>query len=68
MKISLNVRPFTIPNSVILEVPAGRRQDGIGEPTSLPISEVDPEVLSGLCDEFRASVFERAGKVDPRAF
>lgn len=30
-----------------------------------PITEIDADALSSLCDEFRAEVFRKAGKADP---
>ena len=29
------------------------------------VSEVDAETLSKLCNDFRAEVFKKAGKIDP---
>lgn len=63
MKIKL--RPFIVPNFVLLETGVGRRQDGFKESPSYPLKDVPAEDLAQLCDEFRAEVFRKAGKIDP---
>lgn len=63
MKIEL--KPFNIPNFVIPILPAGRRQDGFTPIEGIPLSAVDAEELSDMCDAFRAEVFKKAGLKDP---
>lgn len=48
-------------------MPYGKRQDGLVVAPSWSIKDIDAEVLSEMCDQFRASVFQKAGKKDPRA-
>lgn len=62
----VELKPFMTPNFVITEMPPGVRQDGFKEAPKLPLSDVDASTLSMLCDQFRADVFEKAGKQDPR--
>lgn len=64
MKIEL--QPFSTPNFVLGKMPPRQRQDGIGSTLSWPLSEVDADELARLCDEFRAEVFRKAGKPDPK--
>lgn len=64
--IAVEVRPFLLPHFVTVPAPKRPRQDGIGDPISIPLRDLDPDVLSKLCDEFRAGVFQIAGKPDPR--
>ena len=59
---AIKLRGFTVPNYVVAEMPARPRQQA----PSFPLSELEAETLARLCDEFRAAVFEKAGKVDPR--
>lgn len=60
-KVSVELRPFRIPEAVGLT-------DEQGDITvaTVKLVELDEDVLSALCDEFRAGVFEAAGKTDPR--
>lgn len=56
-KLTVNVETFTVPNSLKVSVSA--------EILTMPLSEIDPEVLSELCNFFRKEVFQKAGKTDP---
>lgn len=64
MEIDLN--PWITPNYVLGKVPPRLRQDGFIDPPKWALSEVEPHILSDLCDEFRRGVFEKAGKPDPK--
>ncbi len=55
MKIELEVKPWTTPNYIT----AGT--------DCIHIKHVDPMKLSEQIDRFRADVFRKAGKKDPRA-
>jgi hypothetical protein len=50
-----------VPNFVTLDL-AGCVHE---EPT-VPLKAVDAETLSKMCDEFRAAIFKKAGKKDPK--
>lgn len=63
MKIELV--PWQTPNFVTMKVPPRPREEGFQQAPTFPLSEVDAETLAQMCDDFRASVFEKAGKVDP---
>jgi hypothetical protein len=65
MKIAL--RPFNTPNFAIMATPPGNRGEGFKEAPSFPLSEVDPETLAAMCDDFRRAVFAKAGHSDPAA-
>jgi len=68
MKINVELIPMKVPNYVIQKMPPRPRQEGIninGAP-KYHLSDLDENVLSQLCDEFRADVFAKAGKQDPR--
>lgn len=62
-KMQVEVNAWQTPNYVTLKQPAGRDQQS----PSIPLSEIDADVLALLCDDFRAEVFKKAGKPDPRA-
>jgi hypothetical protein len=56
-KLTVNVETFTVPNALKVSVSA--------EILTMPLTEIDPEVLSELCNFFRKEVFQKAGKRDP---
>lgn len=64
--INIPLRPFNVPNFVIMDTPSGSRNEGLKDPPSFPVSAVDEQTLSLMCDDFRAGVFAKAGKIDPR--
>ncbi len=66
-KIQQNLRPFGLPNFAVVETGPRPKQEGVVEPPRFHLSDLEPQTLSELCDEFRAGVFEKAGKKDPRA-
>lgn len=67
IKMSVELRPFLVPQFVTWPSPMRPRQDGITPPISIPLRDLDADTLSALCDEFRAGVFKMAGKDDPNA-
>jgi hypothetical protein len=64
-RMSVELRPFTVPNYVTQVTPARPRQEGFAESPKYALAEIDAETLARLCDEFRRAVFEKAGKADP---
>lgn len=68
MKLTLKLKPFSVPNFVIAEAPTKPRQEGfVAGENSYPLSEVEESELSDMCDIFRLEVFKKAGKKDPKA-
>ena len=63
--LELQLRPFQVPNFVSAEMAPQQRQDGVTFSGGFPLSTVSAEKLSEMCDEFRAKIFEKAGKKDP---
>ena len=57
---------FTTPNFVIQKMPPRPKQDGLVEAPKYALSEIPAEELSSLCDHFRAEIFRKAGKPDPK--
>jgi hypothetical protein len=53
--VIINFRPFSVPNYVLSKIA-----------NPIPISELDAEELSKLCDKFREEIFRKAGKTDPK--
>jgi hypothetical protein len=64
MKVDLN--PWMTPNFVTGKVSPRARQEGMTEGPKWHISDVDADTLSQMCDDFRAEIFKKAGKADPR--
>lgn len=60
-RVELDVRPFSIPNYVILKA-----EQGDATSASVKLSAMDEATLSSMCDQFRAEIFKAAGKTDPR--
>ena len=63
MKVEL--LPFSTPNYVIVKTEPRPRQEGLYEAPKYSLASVPAEDLAMLCDQFRAEVFEKAGKADP---
>ena len=67
LKIEIELKPFTVPNYVLGEMPLRLRQEGFVEGPKWHLKELDDITLSELCDRFRKDVFAKAGKKDPLA-
>jgi hypothetical protein len=59
---SMKLKPFPIPETVIIEMPPGKREDGIKPLPTLPLSALDEETLNTLIQEFAEAVLAAAGK------
>lgn len=59
VQVEMEVQPFTVPNFVLVKA-----QSSIGDEkiTSIPLRDLSREDLTVLCNEFRVSVFQAAGK------
>jgi len=64
--INVTLRGFSTPDCAIPESRPGVRQNGIVPIGSISLSDIEASVLSDLCDQYRAEVFKKAGKPDPR--
>ena len=64
--IKKELKPFQTPNYVFEKELPRPREEGFQQSSSYKISELDPEVLSKLCDQFRKDIFKKAGKADPK--
>ena len=65
MEHHFTLKPFQVPNFALAMMPPGARQDGFKEAPSFPLADLSVETLDGLCKQFRADVFAKAGKLDP---
>lgn len=63
MKHEIEIHPFSVPNFVRPVQKPGSRQDGYSEAPAIPLSELSLQTLEGLCDQFRADVMKKAGKI-----
>lgn len=64
--MNIKLKPWNVPNFICAEMPPRKRQDGFVEGPKWHVSEVSAEDLSEQCDKFRAEVFKKAGKGDPK--
>jgi hypothetical protein len=64
--MNVKVLPFTLPNFVIIKPKPRPRQEGFRGVATFPLSDVEAAELSRMCDEFRAGVFAKAKKKDPK--
>ena len=67
VEMKIDLIPFTVPNFVTGVMPPKSRQEGpyVDSP-KWALADVPEEDLSKLCDNFRAEVFSKAGKTDPK--
>lgn len=63
---SVKLQPWQTPNYVLAKMPPRPRQEGFIELPKWHVRELDADVLSNLCDQFRAEIFRKAGISDPR--
>lgn len=63
--IEIELQPFTVPNFVLTVQAPRPKQDGIQETPKYALSDLDPNTLERLCNQFRDAVFEKAGKTQP---
>lgn len=61
MEVKLQLKPFTVPNFVLVEGSPRPRQEGFREGRKFRLSELDESTLEEMCNEFRASVMAKAG-------
>jgi len=61
VKIEVDLRPFTVPNFVMVNVASRPMSDVDSEP-KYSMADLDVDTLERLCSEFKASVFKKAGK------
>lgn len=62
--IEIELQPFSVPNYV-LTVDKPRAREQAWETPKFALSELSPETLYRMCDDFRRTVFEKAGKSPP---
>ena len=64
--MEIKFKPWMVPNFLISESPPGLRQDGPKFTTGWALRDIDADELSKQCDLFRAEIFRKAGKDDPK--
>jgi len=62
INLELNDFAVPVPNFVRIKQVVGRREDGWNPSEGSPLSELDGETLTKLCNNFVAAVFQKAGK------
>ena len=61
----ITLKPFSVPNFVLVEGKVKPRQEGFQPQESYALKDLDSDTLGKLCDEFVISVFKKAGKDRP---
>lgn len=65
IKLNVELEPFRTPNYVMVKQEVRQRQEGpCLDAPKYHVKDLDAETLGKLCDEFRASIFEKAGLKD----
>ncbi|MCW8988351.1 MAG: hypothetical protein OQK75_11860 [Gammaproteobacteria bacterium] len=65
IKLNIELKPFIVPEYVLIKQKPKSRQEGFNaNPEKFHLKDLDAETLGQLCDEFRASVFTKAGVKD----
>lgn len=60
--IEVKLKPFNVPNHVLIEEPARLKQEGIQELRSIPLSELPASTLQAMAHEWLAALYDKAGK------
>lgn len=60
--IEINLKPFAVPNFVLVEEQPKERREGFNEGRKYALNELDTEALEALCWKFKQDVFRKAGK------
>lgn len=65
--MNVKFKSWTTPNFVFMDLPPRPRQEGVNfDRSSMSIKDIEASDLADLCDRFRADVFKKAGKADPK--
>ena len=65
-QIKVKLKPFSVPNYVIIEPKPRPKEDGYTDSPNLRLADLDSETLQRLCDNFSMEVFKKAGKMPPK--
>lgn len=61
--ITIKLKPWIVPNFARRDRGRGHADDD--ESIGIPLSDLSPETLDKMCDEFRREVFKKAGQREP---
>lgn len=64
-EIKVRLLPIRVPNYIIHEAQPRPQGEGFKENDKSKLEDLNPDTLAELCDDFRKSIFEKAGKTDP---
>lgn len=59
-EFKLPIVPFPVPSEVTLQLPAGKREDGLRPPVTIPLEQLDDHTLAALIEEFAVAVMAKA--------
>lgn len=61
--VELELAPFSVPDHVSVKGNAQLKQQGFTANRQLHLTELRREVLEKLCEDFKNSILEKAGKI-----
>lgn len=62
--VNLVMQPWVVPNFVRCST-ASKSDDSNEQNIAVPLKDIDPSDLQRMCDEFAATIFQKAGKSPP---
>lgn len=65
VKYYIDIQPLEVPSSVTLRLPTQVARTSGGVLPTVETKDLDPRTLAQLADQWRVTLFERAGKSDP---
>lgn len=63
--MQMNLKPWLAPNYAPMEMPPGKREDGVKELPSFHVSELSQEALDGQAKRWLSDLYIKAKKPNP---
>jgi len=60
--ITLKMRPWKVPNFATVADPAGRREEGLIAPRSIPVADLPASTLRQMAHEWLTDLYDKAGQ------
>lgn len=65
--VTVKLKPILTPNYVLIEMPPGKKQDGVKELAFIHVSDLPQASLDSLAAQWLADLYTKAGKPSPLA-
>lgn len=66
--IELKLKPWQAPSYALVDSPPGGRQDGLKPLASVHVSELSPDALTQLAEQWLTDLYKKAGKTQNWSF